>query len=162
MQSTPLQDGRMCDKMGTRNLVLRVALNGVPTVRGPRLRGIRCQAAREMLLPCPLEATLQQMPPPNALKPSAPCEWVWGASPGVGAGSAPSKNCCFSLVETYLHILQDLPRPALSLLKSPIPPRAGSPTPTHNRTDSSQARRESLHHNYPMAASENLQSESLL
>lgn len=53
MQSTPLQDGRMCDTMGTRNLVLRVAPNGVPTVRGPLLRGIRCQAVREMLLPCP-------------------------------------------------------------------------------------------------------------
>lgn len=153
----------MCDTMGTINLVLRVAPNGVPTVRGPLLRGIRCQAVREMLLPCPprgysaADATAQC---PKAKRPV-----------GVGVG-------CLSRGGSWVSPWQELlllscwnvssPPPEsfascpLSLLNSPIPPSAGSPTPTHNRTDSSQARRESLHHNYSMAASENLRSESLL
>lgn len=63
MQSTPLHDGGMWEKEGTRNLVLGGALGGVPASGGPLLSGVHCQTVREMLLPCPpnsaAEATAQ-------------------------------------------------------------------------------------------------------
>lgn len=109
------------------------------SARGPLLRGIRCQAVREMRFPSPpggysaTEATAQ-----------CPC---WGASSGVGAGAASNKNCCFSLVGKYLQVLPGsplscpLPSRCASFqgLAHPLPPEQNSLTPGHM---------ESLHHNY--------------
>lgn len=81
----------------------------------------------------PLEAALQQKPLANALKPSARGSRCWGASPGVGAGSAARKNSYFfSLVGAYLQVL---PGPSLFCSlpsRVPFPPKGWLPTPTHN------------------------------
>lgn len=80
--------------------------------RGPLLRGICCQAVGEMWFPSPPGGC-------SATEATAQCQ-CWGASSGVGAGAASSKNCYFSLVGKYLQVLPG------SSLSYPIPSRCPS------------------------------------
>lgn len=71
-----------------------------------------------------------------------------GCFTGVALGQPLARTASSLLLEHTFKSCQDLPCPVLSLLGAPLLPSAGSPTPTHNRTDSSRARMESLHNYY--------------